>query len=434
LVFRCDRYLPGDPDRLKLAGVNHLPEAGPEPGTGVQAPAFSCYPLANNHNKDCAQLHAPRKLRFDTIVTPLSSIFGSGFLVIVPILAEVVGKYSVIAMALVCALAYAVGAVIRFNIRYAETLLGRDHHEVILSLERISDLALVPAYVISVCLYLEILSSFVIGGLAHEGPIAQDLLTTAIILTITVIGLWRGLEPLSFLEAWCLYITLGIIVVLFAGFGWHDFHEWKSAAGFDLVELPDNSAWTILTVVAGTLIVVQGFETTRYLGGQYDAVTRIRASRWSQIISTVIYIAFVALVTPIVAALGGEYHDNSLIDLTRHAVPFMVVPLIIAAALSQFSAAVADVITSVGNIEEATGNRIKSRFAYILVGFGAAMLTWQANTFELVALASRAFAFYYLMQCLVAICVTRSRLRRIGFALVALALAFIAIFAIPAHQ
>jgi hypothetical protein len=378
-------------------------------------------------------LNSPRKFRFDAIVTPLSSIFGSGFLVIVPILAEVAGKYSVLAMAVVCALAFAVGNVIRFNIRHAEPVLAEQHHEVVLSLERISDLALVPAYVISVCLYLEILSSFVIGGLAHEGAVVQDLLTTAIIAVITIIGLTRGLEQLSFLESWCLYITLGIIAVLFVSFGIHDLDAWRSPAGFVLVELPENSAWTILTVVAGTLIVVQGFETTRYLGGQFDADTRIRASRWSQIISTGIYLAFVALVTPVVEVLGGIYHDNSLIDLTRHAIPFMVVPLIIAAALSQFSAAVADVITSVGNIEEATGNRIKARFGYILVGFGATMLTWQANTFELVALASRAFAFYYLMQCLVAMCVSRSRVRRLGFALLALVLAFVAIFAIPAH-
>ncbi|GAF68955.1 unnamed protein product, partial [marine sediment metagenome] len=52
--------------------------------------------------------------------TPLASIFGSGFLVIVPILAGAVGAYSVVAMVAVCALAIAVGSVIRFNIKHAE--------------------------------------------------------------------------------------------------------------------------------------------------------------------------------------------------------------------------------------------------------------------------------------------------------------------------
>ena len=49
--------------------------------------------------------------------TPLASIFGSGFLIIVPILTGAVGIYSVYAMAGVCLLAYAVGTVIRFNIK-----------------------------------------------------------------------------------------------------------------------------------------------------------------------------------------------------------------------------------------------------------------------------------------------------------------------------
>ena len=56
--------------------------------------------------------------------TPLSSIFGSGFLIIVPILAGAVGSYSVFAMAGVCALAFTVGSVIRFNIRCAEPALA----------------------------------------------------------------------------------------------------------------------------------------------------------------------------------------------------------------------------------------------------------------------------------------------------------------------
>ena len=60
----------------------------------------------------------------DATSTPLSSIFGSGFLIIVPILAGAVGPYAVLAMAAVCALAYAVGSVIRFNIKHAEAVLA----------------------------------------------------------------------------------------------------------------------------------------------------------------------------------------------------------------------------------------------------------------------------------------------------------------------
>lgn len=87
--------------------------------------------------------------------TPLASIFGSGFLVIVPILNGAVGPYAWLAMACVCGLAYAVGSVIRFNIRNAEPLLeaGTASQRAVF-FERSSDLALVIAYAISVCLYI----------------------------------------------------------------------------------------------------------------------------------------------------------------------------------------------------------------------------------------------------------------------------------------
>ena len=46
--------------------------------------------------------------------------------------------------------------------------------------------------------------------------------------------------------------------------------------------------------------------------------------------------------------------------------------------------------------------------------------------------ASRAFAFYYMLQCLVAISVSKSTVQRVGMALIAVALGFITIFAVPA--
>jgi hypothetical protein len=363
--------------------------------------------------------------------TPLASIFGSGFLVIVPILAGAVGSYSVLAMACVCALAYAVGIVIRFNIVHVEPALAGSPAESTLSLERISDLALILAYIISVCLYLHILSAFVMGGLHMDSGINDDLLTSFVIVAIMVIGMTKGLGMLDFLEQVALLITLLIIVLLFLGFGHYDWTAWQST-GITLPKASDHSNWEILTIVAGTLIVVQGFETTRYLGKEFNADIRIRASRWSQIISTVVYLLFIALALPIVHTLNGHYNDNSLIKLAGIASGLLIAPLIIAAALSQFSAAVADTGAAIGNMVEVTHEHIKARWGYILIGGGALALTWSANTLEIVALASRSFAFYYMLQCFVAISVCKSIAQKIGIGSIAAVLAFIAIFAVPA--
>src|SRR3982751_6327881 len=130
-------------------------------------------------------------------MTPLASIFGSGFLVIVPILNGAVGPYSVVAMAGVCALAYAMGSVIRFNIRHVEPLLeSGDAPEQVLRYERLANLALVLAYAISVCLYIHILAAFVLGGLEINTPRRENVLTVLIVVAIGVIGRLHGLDML----------------------------------------------------------------------------------------------------------------------------------------------------------------------------------------------------------------------------------------------
>jgi len=364
--------------------------------------------------------------------TPLASIFGSGFLIIVPILAGAVGVYSIFAMAGVCVLAYAVGGVIRHNIVHVEPVLAASPSEITLSLERISDLALAFAYIISVCLYLHILSSFVLGSVNMDTGIYEDLLTSGIIILITAIGLTKGLGELGILETIALYITLLIIFLLLFGFAYYDFNTWQSAAGIIQPQSKSHSAWEILTIVAGTLIVVQGFETTRYLEELYPTDVRVKASRWSQVISAIVYVLFVAAALPVLHTLNGQFNDNSLLKLAGAVSAFLVAPLVIAAALSQFSAAIADTVSATGDLEDITHNHIKAKWGTLLVGGVALALTWSADTLELVAIASRAFAFYYMVQCLVAISVTSSPIKKFSFLIIALVLGFITIFAVPA--
>src|SRR5215510_4338223 len=146
--------------------------------------------------------------------TPLASIFGSGFLVIVPILNGAVGPYSIVAMACVCALAYAMGSVIRFNILHAEPVLeGGKASARVVRYERTANLALVLAYAISVCLYIHILAAFVLGALGINSPRRENLLTVVVVAGIGVLGRFRGLDMLLVLERCALRVT-GVLVPL----------------------------------------------------------------------------------------------------------------------------------------------------------------------------------------------------------------------------
>jgi hypothetical protein len=72
--------------------------------------------------------------------------------------------------------------------------------------------------------------------------------------------------------------------------------------------------------------------------------------------------------------------------------------LIVAAVMSQFSAAVADTVGSGGLMEEQTSGRISAAWTYLIVAALGILLVWTADIFEIVAIASRAFAAYYLLQ------------------------------------
>jgi hypothetical protein len=376
------------------------------------------------------------KKLIEATTTPLASIFGSGFLVIVPILAGAVGSYAVFAMIGITLLAYAAGTVIRYNIRFAEPLLeaGKASHHTTF-FERGSDLALVWAYVISVLLYIKILASFLLGGLSQALPgidtsLTEHLVTVSMIAAIGLIGYFRGLDLLQKLEDLALWITLLIIVALFIGFAAYDIRALE-AGGIQWPVTPDKSWWQILTIVGGTLIVVQGFETSRYLGEEFDTDTRIRSSRLSQIISMIIYIAFIALATPLMHFLGGKVETDSLIMLAGKAAAILTVPLIAAAVLSQFSAAVADTMAGGGNLVEISKQHVTTRCAYLII-CGSAIALALAPTLTILALASRAFAFYYMMQCFVAMSINKSPPQRLAIGTVAAILAFIMIFAVPA--
>jgi len=367
-----------------------------------------------------------------SISTPLASIFGSGFLVMVPILVGAVGQYALYAMIGITLVAYAVGTIIRFNIKNVEPLLNNGIPKITLWFEGASGMSLIVAYIVSVSLYLHILSAFVLTGLGIDSDFHEDLLTTAIIVIITTIGMTKGLKPLEVLEKYALLITLIIVSLLIIAFAMYDLNMLNEGQKIIMPVASPHTNWETVGILAGMLIVVQGFETSRYLGESYSASTRIITSKYSQIISAVVYIVFIALAIPVTYLLKGVYDDHSLILLVGFVSTILVTPLIVVAALSQFSAAVADTLAATGSIEEVAKKYITAKQSYLLVGMSAIVITWSVHTLEILALASRAFALYYLLQTIVAISISKSVTQKVFMGLLSLILTFITIFAIPA--
>ena len=376
-------------------------------------------------------------------LTPLSSIIGSGFLIMSPLLASVVGGLSPVAVIVIVVLAYAIGSVIRFNIMHVEPRikdgsLSKKTREV----EYLGDIALVLAYMVAVAFYLSLLSSFLLSYLGIENQDAERWLTTIIIIFISVVGYKRGLGGLEKLEAVSMTVQLSIVVALLLGLAAFSFLFYTSGESLNF-DYPDRDISTQVRILAGALLVVQGFETSRFLGEKYSPEMRVATMKKAQIISGILYVVAVILFLPVVQHLDLQHIQMAkIVDVTGLAAVVLPFMLIGAALMSQFSAAVADTGGGGGLLSENSGKRISTRVSYLGISICAILLVWAVDLIEIITLASRAFAFYYFLQALLAMnfcyrdCPPESRMTlwtRILFITVAIALAYIIFFAIPAE-
>lgn len=332
-------------------------------------------------------------------ITPLASIIGSGFLVLAPLLLRHFGHQAVWVMAALCAVAYAVGHAIRCNISSLEQHADQDSPTV-QRLETLASWSLSFAYVVSVAYYLNLLGAFALAGTSWAPPWASRLLTTAVLLAIAALGAWRGLRGLERVESVSVGIKLAVIAGLLAGM--------LVAVLAPGQALPDHApsdplgAQDALRVAFGMIVTVQGFETSRYLRGAYDATTRIRTMRWAQWLASAIYVAYIGLAAMLFDAGSVPASETAIIGMTAVVATVLPALLVLAALSAQFSAAVADTGGCGGLVQELSRGRLRPQQVYVGLALLGVGLTWWANVFEIIGYASRAFALYYALQCTLA--------------------------------
>ncbi|WP_347310679.1 hypothetical protein [Defluviimonas sp. SAOS-178_SWC] len=367
-------------------------------------------------------------------ITPLASIIGSGFLVLGPVLEHSYGYYAPLVMAALCAAAYAFGNAIRYNITLR---MDRDHDRSATEewLEKVASWALAFAYVISVAYYLNLFGAFAVDLTPFDSDASGRTVTTAVFALILLTGWTKGFHALERMEQVSVGVKLAIIAAMIAGLAFY--FEGKLNDGGLIFDPPTLTGWPALTLAFGLIVTVQGFETARYLGADYDAKTRRRAMRIAQWLSTAIYMAYIGLIAFLFAPGEAELSETAIIDMMRIVAPVLPGLLVAAALAAQFSAAVADTGGAGGLVAELTRGRVGVRKAYaVLVGAGVA-LTWVSDIFAIIAYASRAFALYYALQAAIAATGAwrheGSRLRAALYALLALFGLVVAVFGTPAE-
>lgn len=361
-------------------------------------------------------------------VTPLASIIGSGFLVAAPLLARVAGPYAVVTMAVLCAAAYLIGTAIRYNILTVEPILAgtRPGPRAIRVLERGGDLILALSYLISICFYIQLMSSFALDGAGVQGVQAGKIFSAAVIGFLGALGLLRGFGRLQALEEHAVVMKLAVIAGLLAGLAVFDI----GGTGGSALAVPPIDVHAV-RVGLGALLIIQGFETSRYLGHVYSAEERVRSMRYAQILASAIYVAFMLLAVDFLDP-AQPADETAIIRYSEKVAPILPVFLILGAVAAQFSAAIADFVGGAGILVETLP--VREKWVYPGIAAAAIALTWSLDVFEVLTLASRGFAAYYLIQCLEALIVAwpeRSALRLATFAGGALISAATLVFGLP---
>ncbi len=388
----------------------------------------------------CAVLFLNPKLlrspRWGATVTPLASIIGSGFLVVGPILAATTGTLAWFAMLALCAIGYLFGSAIRHNIAHVEPLLNGNPTKLVLRLERASELVLSFSYFISVAYYLNLFAAFALrlGGVTD--PFVVRVVATCVISCIGVLGFLGGLKALERLTLGAvglklsliggLLITLSVATVIAVHGGTFNWPELNNATGSQE-----------LRIVLGLVILVQGFETSRYLGDSYSPEMRIATMRHAQWISTGIYLAFVVLITryftntPLSAG-----NETGILDMLKPIGSALLPVIVLAALASQLSAAVADTNGAGGLLSELFVKRVSVNVGNVVTASVAIAITWMANIYEIITYASKAFVIYYALQSIQAALAAKrqSKFARAVLYLVGVLIAVVIIlWAIPAN-
>ena len=367
-------------------------------------------------------------------VTPLASIMGSGFLICASLLASVVGNLSPLVMAALLGLSWLIGGAIRFNIRcigdqgdsggkdpdssddangsIQDHRLHQSHQAASwlrgISIEKISHWVLAVAYLISVTYYIKLLAQFSLDRFGMGQGLPPKILATVVLASIAGVGFAFGLKVIERIEGYAINLNLAMIAALLAALAVHNFGLWRSGDW----QLPDLSGdadrWTAFRTCLGLLIVVQGFETSRFLGSEHSAAVRARTMNAAQTIAAVIYLVFLGLMLVVMTPDQASTDAGVTAIVTLAAAVAAVLPLMItiAAVGSQFSAAVADTAGCGGLLASLSDSNwtdwLTARRSYLLIGGVTIAMVWSVDVLSVIAYASRAFAAFYALQCWIA--------------------------------
>ena len=338
---------------------------------------------------------ARRSTIWRAATTPLASIIGSGFLVLGPLLAYAYGAAAPLVMIALCAVAFAFGGAIRYQMAQSVNLKDADLRYLSV-LDTISSWALAFAYIVSIAYYVNLFGAFAASIVSSASNDHSEHIALTALGVILVIGLTRGFDGLELVEKLVVGLKLVIIAGLLAALALY-FSE-HAPQRHVVLESASVEGWEGVSLAFGLLVTVQGFETSRYLTTTYSVDVAAKSMRLAQIVASLIYIAYIALLTYSLEPSERILSETAIIDMMTVIAPILPGLLLVAALSAQLSAAIADMGGAGGLFSQISKGFLSTKAAYAVIAIVAVLVTLSSNVFEIIGYASRAFAAYYALQ------------------------------------
>ena len=363
-------------------------------------------------------------------VVPLANIMDVGFIVMAPVIVLLAGYGAPLFMLGLCLVAIAAGFTISYNIRHYEPLAGTGGG--VNRVAAVAQWSLLAASVVNIAYYAQLMMTLVLEplGLFTDNRVT---VTAAIVLGGLALYAYRfGIGPLSRIaERTTAFNLAAVVTVVVAFLAFNIFEAIGGNFDYPAYDPPDEDN---LRKLVGFFALVQGFEAARYIGAQFGPEVRIAAMRRAQLVAYGVFVLLIGTSLLLFARFRPEPDITAIFVIAKEVTPFLPWLLLIAAIGSQASAIIGATTSRSGLLIESTHETMKRKFTFIALLVPAIVIVLVADVLAAVALASRVFAAYFLIQAVIAGMLAAkngSWLKVAGFAAIGVVMAFIMIFGLP---
>ena len=273
--------------------------------------------------------------RYQAMVVPLANIMDVGFIVMSPAIVLLAGFAAPLVMLGICLLAIATGFAIAYNIRHYEPLEGTD--DPVNRVGYVSRWALTFASVINIAYYTLLLITLLLWPLELYSVTNLAIGGTVLLVVLIIVGMAGGMDWLNNLGNKTTAFNLSAVVAVVTAFIVYNIQEWLGGR-WDLGETEVMISGEDFRKIIGLFAIVQGFEAARYIGARFGKELRITPMRLAQVISSVVFVVFVASVLILYVQVQTDFSGESIFIVADEVGDFMPWLILLAAIGSQTSA------------------------------------------------------------------------------------------------